>query len=57
MDAINSVAAAINRTLDTGVAYVTDNALALAVLLAIAYFVRTNGKCSLFSPYGALLHR
>jgi hypothetical protein len=43
MDAINSAVNVINRSIDTGIAYVTDNAFALAALLAIAYFVRTNG--------------
>ena len=43
MDAINSVATALNRTIDTCTDYVQENAIPLAVLLAIAYYVRTNG--------------
>lgn len=44
MDYINKAASALNTGIDTGMAYLTENAFAIFVLLAIAYFIRTNGK-------------
>jgi hypothetical protein len=44
MEYINKAASALNTGIDTGMAYLTENAFAILVLLAIAYFIRTNGK-------------
>ena len=53
---IDTVAHTINTTIDTSKAYVYDNALSLAVLLVIAYYVRTNGTIGYFFSSFLCLH-
>jgi ABC-type multidrug transport system fused ATPase/permease subunit len=43
MNAINSALTALNNAIDTGVAYLQANAVAILALLAIAYFIRNKG--------------
>ena len=43
MDTLNYVARNLNKAIDAGVAYATDNAVYIAILLAVAYYLRTNG--------------
>jgi len=49
MDAINAVASLLNRSIDVGTAYFKANAVAIGILLAAVYYIRTrypNGRPS-----------
>jgi len=44
MNAINSVASTLNRSIDTVHDYLKENAIAIGVLLAAVYYFRTRCK-------------
>jgi hypothetical protein len=44
MNYINQAASALNSGIDVVVKYITENGTAIAILLAVAFFIRSQGE-------------